>query len=941
MSKSINANKLPDFIFRYSTERNIDHLTSNDSVNAGSSRELNIQRILSIALPFLALNSTTARISSIGVGFYQCYTLWNTPSSQMTMGYKWANGALLVSSTALGYFFPLHQLALSSGVFFGTHLYRLYANDNRSMTLLQIAQQTLHLSSLYYNTPALIVASLLSQAANELAHAYNEKKTPERLASLLLAGIRIHKASTYLPQNFFKRSPPLKVIESPTKLDQTSSIQSEPTTSIDAPILPVEEPMGPLEIVPASSETTPSFSQPEDLPVSAAPAVVEIPPPPLKKITQIEQPIATDETTKAAQEIIPASSETTPSFSQPEDLPVSAAPAVVEIPPPPLKKITQADWAAFVAKFPDHFKNLYSGDSYNSNKEVQLDVKAALQREGFNAELEGLQVKHTFTNCCFQNLNFKNCVFKSSTFANCTFDQTVLQGCSFKKTEWISSNLQNFRLIDCNFYKSRFGNSFMTHLPGQCLFSSLKFIDCNFDKTQFNSVVIDQIKASGLSSFLKAAFYDCKIKGATFKNCPLNNSTLIRSEMENTSLYGLDLTGANWIESKLSQIKIEQGKLSGSSFLLTSATDSQLIDCDLKDALLLDAKSGFEIQGGTPHVVTKPIVALGWNFKEGGPMTRLISKALQDNGALVLKYVESDYNYLSCETQLKEDSLKALKNITPSELSIGQQLLLSAAPDSEIDFLKRRATAILKHAHGLVIPGGGDIEERFYNPSAKVKVSYRSLIEIALLGEAESRNVPTMGICRGAQMINVFFGGTLHDVNEEDGIHKLEWTDSPHKENLQRVLTKDYRGKSMHEQAVKQVGKDLTVVLKRGKVPKMLISNDGNFIASQIHPEAYIDRTKDLTEILSDLEVFKGKTVAEIHAANTSETRTKIQKIFEEATSKIEEEPLKTYFNDIGNVASYLIKHLSKETTFITTNKNLYQYFLEKVLRFRSSSFNP
>jgi gamma-glutamyl-gamma-aminobutyrate hydrolase PuuD len=453
--------------------------------------------------------------------------------------------------------------------------------------------------------------------------------------------------------------------------------------------------------------------------------------------------------------------------------------------------------------------------------------------------------------------------------------------------------------------------------------------------------VIDQIKASGSSSFLKAAFYDCKIKGTTFKKCPLNNSTLIRSEMENTSLYGLDLTGANWIESKLSQVKIEQGKLSGSSFLLTSATDSQLIDCDLKDALLLDAKSGFKIQGGTPHVITKPIVALGWNFKGEGPMTRLISKALQDNGALVLKYVKSGDNYSSFETQLEVDALKALKNITPSELSIGQQLLLSAAPDSEIDFLKRRAAAILKHVHGLVIPGGEDIEERFYNPSAKVKVSYRSLIEIALLGEAKNRNVPTMGICRGAQMINVFFGGTLDDVHGEWGADKLEWTDSPHKENLQQVLTKDYIGESRHKQAVKQVGKDLTVVLKRGKVPKMLISNDGNFIASQVHPEVYIDRTKDFPEILSDMKVFKGKTVAEVHAFNSSETKTKIKNIFKEATSKIEEEPLKTYFNDIENIASSLMKELIKETTFITTNKNLYQYFLEKVLRFRSSSFNP
>jgi len=186
MKTTIDANKRSDFIFK-------------------NFSDLNAQRIISIALPFLALNSKTAAISSVGVGVYQCYTLWNTTPDKTTTGRKWADAALLVSSAALGSLFPKHQLIFSNAVFFSTHLYKLLASDNRPTTLLQIIHQAIHLSSIYHKTPVWIVLSLLSQATQELTQAYKqgkENKIPEMIASFLLAAIRLHKASSYLPSDF-------------------------------------------------------------------------------------------------------------------------------------------------------------------------------------------------------------------------------------------------------------------------------------------------------------------------------------------------------------------------------------------------------------------------------------------------------------------------------------------------------------------------------------------------------------------------------------------------------------------------------------------------------------------------------------------------------------------------------------------------------------------
>ncbi len=171
-------------------------INANNRVNYILERfsDLNSQRIISIALPFLALHSKTAPISGAVIGLSQCYTLYHSKSNA-----KLKEGALLISNVAFGYFCPVGQLALSNLMLLASNLQRLGNAENRQeqgAILLQLMSQAIHVSSLYYGTPALIVLSLLSQATTELVHSYNhyqEGKTPELLAALLLAAIRLHK----------------------------------------------------------------------------------------------------------------------------------------------------------------------------------------------------------------------------------------------------------------------------------------------------------------------------------------------------------------------------------------------------------------------------------------------------------------------------------------------------------------------------------------------------------------------------------------------------------------------------------------------------------------------------------------------------------------------------------------------------------------------------
>ena len=66
---------------------------------------------------------------------------------------------------------------------------------------------------------------------------------------------------------------------------------------------------------------------------------------------------------------------------------------------------------------------------------------------------------------------------------------------------------------------------------------------------------------------------------------------------------------------------------------------------------------------------------------------------------------------------------------------------------------------------GLIIGGGDDIDASLYGGDVRLAVridSDRDALEYRVLREARARDLPVLGICRGAQILNVFLGGTLH-----------------------------------------------------------------------------------------------------------------------------------------------------------------------------------
>lgn len=122
---------------------------------------------------------------------------------------------------------------------------------------------------------------------------------------------------------------------------------------------------------------------------------------------------------------------------------------------------------------------------------------------------------------------------------------------------------------------------------------------------------------------------------------------------------------------------------------------------------------------------------------------------------------------------------------------------------------------------GILLTGGGDLSEKYLNEKLHIKANSinekRDEFEINLVKKAYEKNIPIIGICRGAQIINVALGGTILQ-HIEGHIQKEDRQIETHKvkilknSNLYQVLQKEEISvNSIHHQVIKNVPTSLKV----------------------------------------------------------------------------------------------------------------------------------
>jgi gamma-glutamyl-gamma-aminobutyrate hydrolase PuuD len=180
-----------------------------------------------------------------------------------------------------------------------------------------------------------------------------------------------------------------------------------------------------------------------------------------------------------------------------------------------------------------------------------------------------------------------------------------------------------------------------------------------------------------------------------------------------------------------------------------------------------------------------------------------------------------------------------------------------------------------KHLDGLVLQGGADVSPKSYSQEATrpewIGDRERDMYELELLHEFIESGKPVLGICRGCQLINVAFGGTLYQdiatevptaiehVNHlyDQHYHPLRLIDGS---SLQRMMPgqSGLLVNTIHHQAVKTLGRDVVVEAVSGddNMIEAIRYSKANFVVGlQWHPEfhqAGVPGLLDCTPILDN-----------------------------------------------------------------------------------------
>ena len=173
---------------------------------------------------------------------------------------------------------------------------------------------------------------------------------------------------------------------------------------------------------------------------------------------------------------------------------------------------------------------------------------------------------------------------------------------------------------------------------------------------------------------------------------------------------------------------------------------------------------------------------------------------------------------------------------------------------------KEDAAKFLEFCDGVLFAGGDDVDPKHYGEEIAFDnvqtTPLRDDFELALAELLKNDSRPILGICRGEQLLNVAFGGSLYQHidghrQEESGTKNLRAAKVAEGTLLHKLAgTTDIKTNSFHHQAVKDVAPGFVVSARAedGTVeaiePEDQLASPRFFLAVQWHPEIFF-RTDD------------------------------------------------------------------------------------------------
>lgn len=371
-------------------------------------------------------------------------------------------------------------------------------------------------------------------------------------------------------------------------------------------------------------------------------------------------------------------------------------------------------------------------------------------------------------------------------------------------------------------------------------FSGCQFTDVQFSG-HFHGSTFDHASFTN-TNFTKAFFAMSTFKESTFNNCAfvdsnLKGSSFINSEIIATKFWNIDISNAAFVNSTINHSVFAKAKFE--NVLDHENRVSELHIVFNQDYHKVDYAFN---QAHTHHI--KPVIAIVGDTEWHSTPYYILEKY---SGVPVTIEQEAPAHINTNELRIEiEQVLSEIKEHGLKYPSIVQQILHSEHPT--IQAIKASAYQAMEKADAIWIPGGPDLHPEFYGEenirSYPSYDYYREILEFALTEAALTMDKPILGVCHGSQLVNVYYGGTLHQDVDGHGTPQLKMHTS--EGLLGSVIDGPIYGPSFHHQAVKDIAHPLEVVASYNGMIKATQATDGSKVMlTQFHPEYEHDKNSE------------------------------------------------------------------------------------------------
>ena len=178
---------------------------------------------------------------------------------------------------------------------------------------------------------------------------------------------------------------------------------------------------------------------------------------------------------------------------------------------------------------------------------------------------------------------------------------------------------------------------------------------------------------------------------------------------------------------------------------------------------------------------------------------------------------------------------------------------------------KEDAVNYISQIDKLVLTGGQNVDPKHYGEKPifdeSLMLSSRDEFEMALIEEALHESKPIFAVCRGLQLVNVYFGGSLYQDLSQRDIEEVKHMQDPiprevpthgvkmlKGSHLHEIYGEIYQVNSFHFQGVSELGKGLkaTAFSEDGIIEGIeSVDLPSKIIGVQWHPDFYFELFKE------------------------------------------------------------------------------------------------